>query len=303
MPAASRLVAIDLGSNSFHLLLAQALPQGGFRIIARQRQKVRLADGLQANGELDQAAIQRGIVCLQHFRDYVAQQRPHQIRCVATAALRKASNQAQVIAAFEAALGAPIEVISGSTEARLIYQGASSDVPAQQGLLVIDIGGASSEIIVGIGRQPAHLHSFDMGCVIWQNRFFPDERFTTAAFVAAREAAAQLLQPQQASFQAHRWQTCVGASGTFRALYDIMQRQQRTAMTAAWLLEIEQQCCALGSRSRLAELGIRADRRAVFAGGLAILRAIVDSFAIPELTMAPGALREGLAQQWLEQRD
>jgi exopolyphosphatase/guanosine-5'-triphosphate,3'-diphosphate pyrophosphatase len=298
MVFSTRLAAIDLGSNSFHLLLAQRLPDGGYKVVARQRQKVRLADGLQANGELDQAAIERGVACLEGFRNYLAGGHVEHIRCVATAALRQASNKAIVIAAFEQALGVAIELISGQTEAELIYQGATAALEnPQQAMLVLDIGGASSEIIAGNGVVPHYLESLNMGCVIWQNRYFADGLISTASMQQAVGAAAALVAPFSSAFQRYSWQAVVGASGTFRALYDILQRDQHSHIDTLWLHEVAQRAQQLGHCHKLGRLGIRKDRQAVFMGGLAILLGIIEHLPISRIELAQGALREGLAQQ------
>ena len=298
MTSAKRLAAIDLGSNSFHLLLGQTLPRGGYKILARQRQKVRLADGLQANGELDPAAIERGVKCLEGFRNYLARGHIQHIRCVATAALRQASNSAAVIDSFEHALGVPIELISGHTEAELIYQGATAAMAnSQQAMLVLDIGGASTEIIAGNGMVPHYLESLNMGCVIWQNRYFADGLITADALQRAITAAAHLIAPFSSTFQRYPWQAAVGASGTFRALYDILQRQQLGSIDAVWLQQIAERTLALGHCQRLGQLGIRKDRQAVFMGGLCILLGILQQLPIERIELAQGALREGLAQQ------
>lgn len=298
MANATRLAAIDLGSNSFHLLLAQRLTHGGYKILARQRQKVRLADGLQANGELDQAAIDRGVECLSGFRNYLARGHVQHIRCVATAALRQASNNAAVIQAFEQALGVPIELISGHTEAELIYQGATAAMAnSEQAMLVLDIGGASTEMIAGNGVVPHYLESLNMGCVIWQNRYFANGEITAEAMQQATAAAAQLVAPLSTQFQRYPWQTVVGASGTFRALYDILQRDNCQAIEAAWLDHVVVRAQQLGQCQKLGRLGIRKDRQAVFMGGLAILCGIMQHLPITRIELAQGALREGLAQQ------
>lgn len=298
MAVAKRLAAIDLGSNSFHLLLAQALPGGGYKIIARQRQKVRLADGLQANGELDQAAIERGVACLDGFRNYLARGHIQHIRCVATAALRQASNSDAVINAFEQALGVPIELISGNTEAELIYQGATAALAnSQQAMLVLDIGGASTEIIAGNGMIPHYLESLDMGCVIWQNRYFPDGLISTEALQQAVAAASSLVAPFSIDFQRYPWQAVVGASGTFRALYDILQRDQLNCIDPLWLQQVVERALAIGHCQRLGKLGVRKDRQAVFMGGLTILLGLLQQLPIERIELAQGALREGLAQQ------
>lgn len=298
MSSPARLAAIDLGSNSFHLLLAQRLHKGGYKVLARHRQKVRLADGLQANGELDAAAIARGVACLASFREYLSRYPIERIRCVATAALRQATNSAEVIAAFEQALGVPIELITGRTEAELIYQGATAAMAdSQQAMLVLDIGGASTEIVAGNGVIPHYLESLNMGCVIWQNRYFTDGVISAASLQQASHAAAALVAPYSADFKRFPWQAVVGASGTFRALYDIVQRDRLAAIEAEWLQQVAERTLQLNHCNQLGRLGIRKDRQPVFMGGLAILLGIMEQLPIARIELAQGALREGLAQQ------
>ncbi|HET8817272.1 MAG TPA: Ppx/GppA family phosphatase [Pseudidiomarina sp.] len=295
MQRTPRLAAIDLGSNSFHLILAQATPQQGYQVLTRQRQKVRLADGLRADGTLDDAAIQRGIACLASFTELLRDIPQQAVQCVATATLRKATNRADVLRQFEEALGHPIEIISGEREAELIYKGATQNRgQPNEKRLVLDIGGASTEIIVGTGTQPHRLKSLDMGCVVWQNRFFQDGVITAQALDAAKAAAAHELAPEREAFLQYSWQQVCGASGTFRALHDILHHQQHAFMNADWLQQIRRQCIEQGHCRRLGKIGVRRDRQAVFMGGFSILLAIAEGLHLEHIELAQGALREGL---------
>ncbi|RUO63584.1 Ppx/GppA family phosphatase [Pseudidiomarina insulisalsae] len=302
-----RIAAIDLGSNSFHMLIAKATSRG-YRILTRQRQKVRLADGLQADHTVEDAAIKRGVSCLQSFAELIARYQPLQVRCVATATLRLAKNRKQLLRAFEKALGFPIDVISGTTEASLIYQGATAELDApDQPMLVLDIGGASTEVIAGVGTEPHVLKSLDMGCVVWQNRFFKDGRINTGRFQQATAAASALIRPLARTYKAHGWQTVCGASGTFRALQDRLQHQcqqqpGQRQMDQQFIRDAAAAAIAEGEVSRLQNLGIRDDRIAVFCGGLAILVAVVEELGIERIDLAKGALREGLVHTMLAQR-
>ncbi|MDX1705394.1 Ppx/GppA family phosphatase [Pseudidiomarina sp.] len=295
MAHSSRMAAIDLGSNSFHLLLAQPNRSGGTQVLSRQRQKVRLADGLNRDNQLSDEAINRGLACLASFAELLRGIPEARVRCVATATLRIATNRADVIKTFEQVLGFPVEIISGEDEAALIYQGATlSLASAARRMLVLDIGGASTEIIVGTGTRPSHLRSLDMGCVVWHNRFFSDKTITASACDDAIQAASELLQPHVSDFLQHPWQLACGASGTFRALYDILQRENKTAIGDDWLEDVLQRSIRLGKISRLGQLGVRRERQPMFIGGLTILVALVRVLGIEEIIRAQGALREGL---------
>lgn len=301
MQVNARLAAIDLGSNSFHMLIAKATSRG-YRILTRQRQKVRLADGLQADLTVDNAALERGVSCLRSFAELIERYQPLQVRCVATATLRLAKNRKQLLKQFEKALGFPIDVISGTTEAGLIYRGATAELAQpEQPMLVLDIGGASTEVIAGVGSEPHVLKSLDMGCVVWQNRFF-SKGIDPASFAAATAAAEELIRPLARTYQAHGWDTVCGASGTFRALQDRLRHLQVEHMNQAFILATMAAAISKGDTQRLVELGIREDRIAVFCGGLAILIALVNALDIKQIDLAQGALREGLVHTMLAER-
>ncbi|WP_339878539.1 Ppx/GppA family phosphatase [Pseudidiomarina gelatinasegens] len=291
----ARFAAIDLGSNSFHLIIATVKRDGGYRILSRHRQKVRLADGFNTHLEVSEAAIQRGIECLKGFADKLKNISAERVRCVATATLRKATNHAQILPRFEQALGHAIDIISGECEAELIYQGATQHlINSDKAVLVLDIGGASTEVIVGKGTQPQHLVSLDMGCVTWQNRFFPAKVISRDACEQAIAAAGALIRPHAKQFVQAGWQHVSGASGTFRALHDMNARYEQLPMSETWLRDVLARAISLGHVKNLGQLGIRRDRQAVFVGGLCILIALVEHLNIQHVKIAEGALREGL---------
>ncbi|CUA85653.1 Ppx/GppA phosphatase family protein [Pseudidiomarina woesei] len=297
----ARFAAIDLGSNSFHLIIATVKRDGHYRILARHRQKVRLADGFDKQLVVSEEAIQRGLDCLNQFATLLQDIPRERVLCVATATLRKAANSHAMLTRLEHALGYNIQVISGETEAELIYQGATQHLlRTQQHVLVLDIGGASTEIIVGRGCQPDHLVSLDMGCVTWQNRFFPEQHISEAKCAAAIAAAKATLEPHRKRFLAAQWQHVCGASGTFRTLYD-MRKRPKQPITLSWLHEVLSEVIGLGDVKNLGELGIRGDRQPVFVGGLCILIALFESLTIAKVDIAKGALREGLLIRMLTQ--
>lgn len=294
--------AVDLGSNSFHLLLARgrSASLSPPEIVYRTREKVRLAAGLDGDMLVSEAAIARGETCLQKFAEVLQGIPTQHSICVATATLRKASNQADILARFEQALGRPIEIISGSREAELIYQGAIWQQVLPAKLMVIDIGGASTEVVVGRGVKAEQLHSFDMGCVTYQQQFFASGAITTSACAAAITQAQTALEPWRARFCRLGWQQVMGASGTFKALEELRLGGTKRAdaaplvLSADFIEAILQRCIEQQHLEQLQLPGLRADRKAVLLGGLCILVALVRSFQLTNIQIAAGALREGL---------
>lgn len=303
MSAARYYVTVDLGSNSFFM---QIFRRDGQRVLPIQRvkRKVRLAAGLDQHNQLSLEAMQRGWRCLAHFHQHLAHLPPHRTRIVATAALRLATNAAHFLRRAEKILGHRIEVISGEEEARLIWLGVTSTTrgPAQR--LVIDIGGGSTELIVGQQRQPAALYSLSMGCVTWLNRFFHSGQLSAASFQQAEAAAQTLIQPVLPDLKRIGWQVCVGASGTVRTLQEIILAQgHASAITPSALQVIKQQVIACRQLDTLTIQGLKSEQIAVFPGGLAILIALFDALAIDQLQLAGGALREGLIYSMVPQTE
>lgn len=292
-----RLAAIDMGSNSFHLLLAEVSMRGFFpkpRIIARYKHKVRLADGFNQTLALDQPAVARAVNCLQGFADQLARFKPDAIKVVATAALRKASNQAAILPELESALGYPVEVISGEREAALIFSGVCAASEQKGRMLVIDIGGASTEVIAGEPLKPQVLNSLDMGCVVFQNHFFAQQQITRQRFDDAIQQSRSQIRGFRQQYQCVGWQHVLGASGTFRAVAEIALAENHTVLSRAWLAQLIQRCIAAGHVQQLDFAGLRDDRRAILCGGLAILMGILEELDIDQFGVTNGALREGL---------
>lgn len=288
---------IDLGSNSFYLMIVRA-QSGKTRIIGRVKQRVRLAAGLDANNQLDQASIERGLHCLRAFAARLQEQQLSAVSIVATASLRLANNAQTFVDQAEAILGYPVEVISGEQEAQLIYQGAvqstqSTDTHANH--LVIDIGGASTEVIVGDQQQSLHLHSFTMGCVTYMQRYFPAGQLSQQHFEQAIAAAKQQLAGQFEPFIQHGWQYCRGASGTPKAVCEILRAQgQKESIQLSHLLQLRAQCIHSNNLRQLDIAGLEYRRKGVFPAGVAILIALFECLKITEMRIASGALREGV---------
>jgi exopolyphosphatase/guanosine-5'-triphosphate,3'-diphosphate pyrophosphatase len=298
-PAASRwpgqLAAIDMGSNSFRLEIGQLI-DGRYRRVDYLKETVRLGAGLDGNGLLTEAASERGLACLARFAQRLKGFLPGQVRAVATQTLREARNRDEFLARAQAGLSFPIEVISGREEARLIYAGVARLQPSSEPRLVIDIGGRSTEMILGHGRKPVRAESFQVGSVSLSLKYFGEGRFTEEAFRRAQVAAGAELEEALEPFAATHWQEALGSSGTVGAVSQLLAASgisdgRITPAGLRWLME---QCLRAGRVEKLSLPGLKEDRRAVIAGGLAILYTLAAHFDIAELMPARGALRQGV---------
>lgn len=284
-----------MGSNSFRLEIGH-LREGRYRRQLYLKETVRLGAGLDADGMLTGEAAERGLACLRRFAQSLGTLNPTQVRAVATQTLREARNRNAFLEQARAALGHPIEVISGREEARLIYAGVAHLQPSDKRRLVIDIGGRSTEMILGRGRTPLQAESFQVGSVSLSMRYFPDGRFTAEAFRAAQVAAGAELEEALAQFTPNRWDEALGSSGTAGAVSEVLQAcgvtdGRITPDALRWMI---QQCIEAGSIDRLDLAGLKNDRRAVIGGGLAILYTLATHFRIDALLPAKGALRQGV---------
>ena len=293
------LAAIDMGSNSFRLEIAR-LEGHQYKRQQYLKETVRLGGGLDVDGLLSEDAMQRGLACLARFATALQGLAPERVRAVATQTLREARNRDEFLARAEKALGFPIEVISGREEARLIYAGVARLQPAEGTRLVIDIGGRSTEMILGRGRKPLKAESFQIGSVSLSMRFFPTGAFTAEAFRAAQIAAGAELEEAFKQFSRQHsqpaWTEALGSSGTVGAVSQLLAGSGITDGTVTtealrWCIE---QCLAAGHMEKLALPGLKEERRAVVAGGLCILYTLLTQFGIEELKPAKGALRQGV---------
>jgi exopolyphosphatase / guanosine-5'-triphosphate,3'-diphosphate pyrophosphatase len=289
------LAAIDMGSNSFRLEIGQ-LQQGRYRRIDYLKEMVRLGGGLDADGMLTAEAAGRGLACLRRFADRLRGFEPGQVRAVATQTLREARNRNAFLAQAQTALGHPIEVISGREEARLIYAGVAHLQPSEEPRLVIDIGGRSTEMILGRGRVPGTAESFRVGCVSLSMRWFPEGLITAEGFRGAQVAAGAELEEGLQSFAPSAWSMALGSSGTASAVSQVLEAAGVTdgRITAEGLRWCIARCIELGHIERLQFPGLKPERRPVFPGGLAILYTLLANFRIPALWPAKGALRQGV---------
>ena len=293
----STLAAVDLGSNSFHMIVATLDDGGRIQVIDRMREMVRLASGLTDDGRLDDAAMERACACLARFGERLRELPQGSVRAVGTNTLRKARNSRAFIAAAEQALGHPIDVISGFEEARLIYLGVSHGVEDDNDIrLVLDIGGGSTECILGRSFHPLKLESLHIGCVSMSTRFFGNGNITAGAMRKAEIAALQEIEGIEQSFRRTGWQSVIGASGTILAIYDVLKNNElsRGGITRDGLAALRHVMIDAGHVDKLSLSGLSDERRPVFPGGLAVLSGIFEGLGIRDMRVSNSALREGL---------
>ena len=290
-----QLAAIDMGSNSFRLEIGQFVA-GRYRRVDYLKEAVRLGAGLDADGMLGDAAAARGLACLAAFSRRLEGFGAGQVRAVATQTLREAKNRNAFLARAQDALGLPIEIISGREEARLIYGGVAHLQPSDERRLVVDIGGRSTEMILGRGPRPQRAESFQVGCVSLSMTYFPDGRFSEQGFREAQIAAGAELEEALEPFAPQHWNEALGASGTVGAVSQVLAASGvgDGSITPAGLRWLIDRCIEAGSADRLALPGLKDDRRAVLGGGLAILYTLAAHFGIDRLRAARGALRQGV---------
>ena len=290
------MAAVDLGSNSFHMVVARA-HHGQLAIVDRLREMVRLASGLTADGRLDNESQDRALACLRRFGQRLKDMHAETVRVVGTNTLRRARNADFFLSAAEEALGHPVEVVAGMEEARLVYLGVSHHIDATSGLnLVIDIGGGSTEVIIGEGYEPVQLESLNIGCVGMSRRCFDTGRMTAKRFARARLIANQEFGPVVPGFKRRGWSLAVGSSGTIRAAEQVCValELEDDGITLAALETIIERMIEIRKIDNFQLPGLSADRAPVFAGGVAILAEFMARFGIERLQVSDGALREGI---------
>jgi len=292
--ATARYTIIDLGSNSFHMLTVTK-KANGFNVVSKHKQKVRLAAGLNGQKQLDLATMEKGWACLKEFRLLLDEIQPVCVLITATAALRIATNKQLFLSTAQAILNHPINLISGIQEAETIFKGVSFTEKTDQELLVIDIGGASTELVLGKGNQIHVANSLDIGCVTWLNHYFADDLLNEYNFNNAINAAKQVISAVKTQYTKQQWQLTLGASGTVQAVNEINQAQHFNHELSLQLLHnIKQQCIQCQTIQGLNIIGLAESRQPVFASGLAILIALFESLNIQSMQLSNGALREGL---------
>ena len=293
------IAAVDLGSNSFRLQVGRVLDNQIYPLDAI-KESVRLASGLTSSKCLDDASRQRALGALSRFGERLRGFAPEAVRAVATNTLRVAKDALEFLPQAERALGFPIEVIAGREEARLIYLGAVHSLPAaQHKRLVVDIGGGSTEFIIGRRIEPQLMESLFMGCVGYTLRYFPDGKVDKKRLREAQVAAAKEVQSIAHEYRRHGWREAVGSSGTARAIADLLEMNKLnpggvTGLTREGLDKLQALLIKAGSVQGLGIAGLRADRIPVLPGGIAIMSALFDELGIERMTYADGALRLGV---------
>jgi len=301
-PRCDTLAAVDLGSNSFHMIIAQVRDDGGLHVVDRLREQVQLAAGLDAERRLSSEARARALACLERFGERLRGLPQGKVRAVGTNTLRSTRSSGEFLRVAQRALGHPIEIIAGHEEARLIYLGVAHTQADDQGRrLVIDIGGGSTEFIIGQRFEPRYRESLFMGCVSASRRHFGDGLMTEVAFRQAEIAARLELEAIERQYRRVGWDECIGSSGTIKAVGSVVVANgwSTGAITRKGLEKVRRALVKAGSSDALALDGLSRERAAVFPGGVAILTAAFESLGIEEMQVSDGALREGLLYELL----
>ena len=296
------LAAVDMGSNSFHLAVAR-LDHGVIRLTESLSEKVQLAAGLDENQMLTDEAMDRALACLSRFSQHLAGVEPDHLRIVGTNALRVARNARRFTIAAQKVLNRPIEIIAGREEARLIYIGASQTMAGQGKRLIIDIGGGSTELIIGERHEPLLTESLHMGCVSYSQRFFPDGRISPEALNRATTSARQELASIARNYRELGWDVAAGSSGTMKAVRNVICSlgwgTPEGHIPAEAIAKLRELILSVDDISKLELPGLKEDRRLLIPAGFAIVSAVFASLHIETLTFVDGALREGVLYDML----
>ena len=288
--------AVDLGSNSFHMIVAN-YGDGRLQVIDRMKEMVRLASGLDGKRNLNSESMDAAVQCLERFGQRIRDLPHANVRAVGTNTLRRARNGRAFLARARPALGHPIEVIAGREEARLIFLGVAHSVYNESDRrLVVDIGGGSTEVIIGRGFNATHMESLYMGCVGTSERFFGNGEISAKRMRRAMLFAHQELESIQATYRKVGWDAALGASGTILAIEESVRHKgwSDTGITAEALARLRDLLDQASNVKDLELQGVSDQRKPVFVGGVAILSAVFEALSINRMTVADGALREGL---------
>jgi exopolyphosphatase/guanosine-5'-triphosphate,3'-diphosphate pyrophosphatase len=295
-PQSDSFAAVDLGSNSFHMIVA-SYTDGRLQVVDRLKDMVRLASGLDNRRNLNQEAMDRAIACLQRFGERIREIPKRNVRAVGTNTLRQARNGAAFLAKARQALGHRIEIIAGREEARLIFLGVAHTVYSEEDKrLVVDIGGGSTELIIGRAFKPNCMESLYMGCVNVSEKFFGGGEISAKRMRRALLFARQELEGVEATYRRTGWDNAIGASGTVIAIHDVVRNRgwSEQGITSEALGKLREHLVAAGSVDKLELPGVADRRLPVFPGGVAILSAIFEGLKVERMTVSDGALREGL---------
>ena len=290
------IAAIDMGSNSFHMVVAR-VEHGEPRVIDRLRDTVRMAAGLRADGTLDAEHRARALNCLARFGQPIAGLPSARVRAVATNTVRRLASPHSFLTAAEAALGHPVEIVSGREEGRLIFLGASHDLPAsRENRLIIDVGGGSTEFIIGRGLAPMHTESVQAGCIASTMRFFPGGKLNRKRWQRANGELGVLLQQFAEDYREAGWADAFGSSGTAKAIGAVVQAMKFSddGITPSSLASLRDALIDQGQISAIKLPGLSDDRAPVIAGGVVIFEAAFEALGIERMRVCESSMREGL---------
>lgn len=291
------LAAVDLGSNSFHMIIAR-LRDGHFQVMDRLREMVQLRAGLDKKNRLNEEAEQRALACLERFGQRLRDLPESSVRIVGTNTLRIAKDSHKFLKRAKKALGHPIEVVAGEEEARLIYLGVAHSLAFDDNRrFVMDIGGGSTEFIIGERHQAKQRESLDMGCVSFSEQFFPGGTVSAEQMKQALMSAGTQLRAIRRPFRNTGWLEAIGASGTIRCVGNIIRENgwsEDGVITADGLTKLVEAISAVSHVTELDLAGLTEERKGVLPGGVAILKASFDHLKIDRMIVSDGALREGL---------
>ncbi|MES9940188.1 MAG: exopolyphosphatase [Candidatus Thiodiazotropha sp. 6PLUC2] len=290
------IAAIDLGSNSFHLIVAR-VNDGHLQIIDKMKEMVRLGEGLTPDKRLDPMVAERAINCLSRYSQRLRPLPAENIRVVGTNTMRQIHPADNFHSLAEKALLHPIEIIAGREEARLVYLGVAHGLAAgDEKRLVVDIGGGSTELIIGQGYQPLERESLHMGCVSMSRRFFQNGKITSQSMREAMLACAIEIRPVRNEFRDGEWARAIGSSGSIKSIRNVVIEEgwSESGITRNSLERLTRHLIDAGSVEQLALKGLSEERKPVFAGGVAVLSAVFEHIGIDHMDVSSEALREGL---------
>jgi len=289
--------AVDLGSNSFHMLLAR-MDGEQLQVLDRLKEMVRLAGGLDEKNRLTESAQDKAIACLERMGQRLKDVPANQLRVVGTNTLRKAKNARDFLVRAEEAIGHPIEIISGREEARLLYLGVAHSLPSDQGKrLVVDIGGGSTELIIGKEFDAKLRESLHMGCVSMTREYFADGKISKSNWKKAVTHALLEFRPLLGDYQKQGWKSAIGASGSMRSTAAVLLENDWSdqGITRSGLQQLKKHCLDVGKIKGLTSLaGLSDERHPVFIGGAVIIYALFEAFELEQMDVSIGALREGV---------
>jgi len=299
------IAAVDLGSNSFHMIVAEER-QGQLVILDRIKEMVRLAAGLDQEGNLSPEVEQRALACLQRFGQRLRSLSSVSVSAVGTNTLRRTRNADVFLQRAEAELGHPIEIVSGIEEARLIYQGVAHSLePDHKNRLVVDIGGGSTELIIGEDFQPILMESLEMGCITLTRKYFADGKITGKRINSARVHVLQQMRAVRHAFRHRGWKVVIGSSGTIRSVESVVRAlslSKQDGVTFVALQLVLEKLKQFDAIDAIKLNGLNEDRVPVFLGGVIVLSGVCEALGIKQMQVSDGALREGLLYQLMGRR-